>query len=240
MLEAVRVDGEMMAIPFPNLTASGINVMWIRKDWLDELGLEPPRTIKEVIRTGELFTEHQMGGEGTVGILGPGVDEELNAVGKCCFGLTPLFSAFHAYPQYWLKDEEGNLTYEKECMPCEPLDLVMAAKASGAIVIAQVERVAQAGSLDPRDVKIPGMLVDYVCVAEHPENIMQTHITHFNPAFTGEIKVPIKKDEEEMPLDPKKVFTRRAAMEIHRGDKCNMGIGMPGLIPKVLIEEGVD
>lgn len=137
-------------------------------------------------------------------------------------------------------DEEGNLTYEKECMPCEPLDLVMAAKASGAIVIAQVERVAQAGSLDPRDVKIPGMLVDYVCVAEHPENIMQTHITHFNPAFTGEIKVPIKKDEEEMPLDPKKVFTRRAAMEIHRGDKCNMGIGMPGLIPKVLIEEGVD
>ena len=61
MLEAVRVDGEMMAIPFPNLTASGINVMWIRKDWLDELGLEPPRTIKEVIRTGELFTEHQMG-----------------------------------------------------------------------------------------------------------------------------------------------------------------------------------
>lgn len=42
MLEAVWVDGEMMAIPFPNLTASGINVMWIRKDWLDELGLEPP------------------------------------------------------------------------------------------------------------------------------------------------------------------------------------------------------
>lgn len=111
MLEAVWVDGEMMAIPFPNLTASGINVMWIRKDWLDELGLEPPRTIKEVIRAGELFTEHQMGGEGTVGILGPGVDEELNAVGKCCFGLTPLFSAFHAYPKYWLKDEEGNLIY---------------------------------------------------------------------------------------------------------------------------------
>ena len=40
--------------------------------------------------------------------------------------------------------------------------------------------------------------------------------------------------------DDKKVFTRRAAMEIHAGNKCNMGIGMPGLIPKVLMEEGVD
>ena len=50
-------------------------------------------------------------------------------------------------------DEEGNLTYEKECMPCEPLDLVMAAKASGAVVVAQVERLAQAGSLDPRNVR---------------------------------------------------------------------------------------
>ena len=35
----------------------------------------------------------------------------MTAVGKCCFGLTPLFSAFHAYPKYWLKDEEGNLIY---------------------------------------------------------------------------------------------------------------------------------
>ena len=136
--------------------------------------------------------------------------------------------------------ENGNLTYEKECMPCEPLDLVMAAKANGAIVIAQVERLAQNGSLDPRIVKIPGMLVDYVCVAEHPERIMQTHITHFNPGFTGEIRVPIEQNEEAMPLDHKKVFTRRAAMAIHSGDKVNLGIGMPGLIPKVLLEEGVD
>ncbi len=137
-------------------------------------------------------------------------------------------------------DEDGNLTYEKECMPCEPLDLAMAAKASGAIVIAQVERVAQKGSLDPRNVKIPGLLVDYVCVAEHPDQIMQTHVTHFNPAFTGEIRVPLKADAEALPLDSRKVFSRRAAKEIHAGNKCNLGIGMPGLIPSILMEEGVD
>ena len=59
-------------------------------------------------------------------------------------------------------DEDGNLTYEKECMPCEPLDLAMAAKAAGAVVIAQVERVAATGTLDPRNVKVPGILVDYI------------------------------------------------------------------------------
>lgn len=137
-------------------------------------------------------------------------------------------------------DEDGNLTYEKECMPCEPLDLAMAAKASGAIVIAQVERVARKGSLDPRNVKIPGLLVDYVCVAEHPDQIMQTHVTHFNPAFTGEIRVPLKEDTEALPLDSRKIFSRRASKEIHAGNKCNLGIGMPGLIPSILMEEGVD
>ena len=69
-------------------------------------------------------------------------------------------------------------------------------------------------------------------MAEHPEDIMQTQVTHFNPAFTGEIRVPMEKSEDTMPLDDKKVFTRRAAMEIHAGNKCNMGIGMPGLIPR--------
>ena len=64
-------------------------------------------------------------------------------------------------------DEDGNLTYEKECMPCEPLDLAMAAKAAGAVVIAQVERVAATGTLDPRNVKVPGILVDYILSLIH-------------------------------------------------------------------------
>ena len=137
-------------------------------------------------------------------------------------------------------DMHGNLTYEKECMPCEPLDLAMACKAAGGIVVAQVERLAITGSLDPRNIRIPGILVDYVCVSEHPENTMQTHVTHFNPSFTGEIKAPVSSNVEPLPLNEKKVFSRRVAEEIHAGDKCNFGIGLPGLVPNILVEEGVD
>lgn len=111
IIEDVKRDGEMMAIPFPNLIASNINVMWIRQDWLDRLGLKAPQTLEEIIEAGRTFTEKQMGGAGTIGILGPGIEDSLTAVGKCCFGLGPFFSAFHAYPGYWITNQEGKLVY---------------------------------------------------------------------------------------------------------------------------------
>ena len=137
-------------------------------------------------------------------------------------------------------DTHGNLTYERECMPCEPLDLAMATKADGGIVIACVERIAQAGTLDPRDIRIPGILVDYVCIDERPNDRMQTHITHFNPAFTGEIRADIAQAIEKLPLDAKTVISRRTAAYFKKGTTCNFGLGMPTLVPKVLLEEGVE
>ena len=137
-------------------------------------------------------------------------------------------------------DTNGNLTYEKECMPCEPLDLAMATKADGGIVIACVERIAKAGTLDPRDIRIPGILVDYVCVDENPAERMQTHITHFNPAFTGEIRADVSTSLSKLPLDQWTVIARRTAAEFKKGKTANFGLGKPTLVPKVLVEEGVD
>lgn len=106
--------GEMMAIPAPNITASGINEMWIRQDWLDNLGLEVPRTWDEMAAVAEAFVTQDPDGNGeadTIGILGPGNSDHMNAIGGNQFGLDPLFSSFQSYPQYWLQDEDGTVKY---------------------------------------------------------------------------------------------------------------------------------
>ena len=106
--------GEMMAIPAPNITAGGINEMWIRQDWLDNLGLEVPRTWDEMAAVAEAFVTQDPDGNGeadTIGILGPGNSDHMNAIGGKQFGLDPLFSSFQSYPQYWLQDEDGTVKY---------------------------------------------------------------------------------------------------------------------------------
>ena len=106
--------GEMMAIPAPNITAGGINEMWIRQDWLDNLGLEVPRTWDELAAVAEAFVTQDPDGNGeadTIGILGPGNSDHMNAIGGNQFGLDPLFSSFQSYPQYWLQDEDGTVKY---------------------------------------------------------------------------------------------------------------------------------
>lgn len=107
-------NGEIMAIPAPNLTAGGINETWIRQDWLDKLDLEAPRTWDELAEVAEAFVNQDPDGNGeddTIGILGPGNADHMNAVGGNQFGLDPLFSCYQSYPQYWLEGEDGKVEY---------------------------------------------------------------------------------------------------------------------------------
>ncbi len=135
-------------------------------------------------------------------------------------------------------DENGNITCEKEALNLEMLSVAQAAKACGGIVIVQVESLAKAGSLNPKLVKVPSIYVDYIVVAEDPENLMQTQGTKYNRAFTGEIRVPLEGSMDPMPMNEKKVMLRRLAMEIKRGFKCNFGIGIPTYTGNVMAEEG--
>lgn len=106
--------GEMMAIPAPSMMVGEMNEMWIRQDWLDKLGLEVPRTWDEMAAVAEAFVTQDPDGNGeadTIGILGPGNSDHMNATGANQFGLDPLFSSFQSYPQYWLQDEDGTVKY---------------------------------------------------------------------------------------------------------------------------------
>ncbi len=134
-------------------------------------------------------------------------------------------------------DSDGNLTMEKEALTLEVLAIAMAAHNSDGIVIAQVERIAERGSLNPRQVKVPGIFVD--CVVEsHPDNHWQTFATPYSPAFSGEIKAPMRS-VPPMRLDERKIIARRAALELKANSVVNLGIGMPEGISSVANEEKI-
>jgi len=133
-------------------------------------------------------------------------------------------------------DEHGNISMEKEALTLEGLSIAQAVKNCGGIVIVQVERLRRHGTVDPKLVKIPGMLVNAVVIAR-PENHMQSFGEQYNPSFSGEIRVPLESIPP-LPLNERKVISRRAAMELTPGAVVNLGIGMPEGIAAVAAEEG--
>jgi propionate CoA-transferase len=132
-------------------------------------------------------------------------------------------------------DPEGNVTMEREALMLDAMEAAMAAHNSNGLVIVQVERIAASGTLDPRAVVVPGIFVDRVIVAS-PGAHAQTYGTAYNPAFSGEIKVPLGMTEIPV-LDERKVIARRCAFELPLGGVINLGIGVPEVVGAVAAEE---
>jgi propionate CoA-transferase len=131
-------------------------------------------------------------------------------------------------------DRRGNLSMEREGIIGEVLSIAQAAKNHGGIVIAQVERIVDRIA-DPKSVRVPGALVDFIVVAE-PAQHAQTFGEQFNEAYVtaanGHGSLP------PMEFSERKIIGRRALMEIRRGEIVNLGIGLPEAVAAVAAETG--
>ena len=135
-------------------------------------------------------------------------------------------------------DPSGNLSMEKESLTLDVLAQAMAAHNNGGIVIAQVERIVEQGSIRPKDVKVPGILVDCVVVAETAEMHRMNYGVMYDPSLSGEIRVPVE-GMAKMAFDERKIIARRAAFELPLNGVINLGVGAPDGVAVVAAEEKV-
>jgi len=144
-------------------------------------------------------------------------------------------------------DPRGNVTMEKEAAYLDVLSFAQATKASGGIVICQVERLSESRP-HPKSVKVPGFLIDYITVAPGQKiNRLET----YNPAYTGEVvlsKWQVREQNERLIAMAKGasvrqmedwVIARRAAQELRPGAVVNLGFGMPDMVGAVAQQEGI-
>ncbi len=138
-------------------------------------------------------------------------------------------------------DENGNLSTEEEAMILEVLPAVMATKRWGGRVIAQVKSIVQNGTFNPKEVTVPGVLIDNVVLAndvftEH----RQTFSWYYDPAYCGKVRVPVAS-LNALPLNERKVIGRRALMEVAADSIINIGTGIPNdTVGPIMAEENIN
>ena len=126
---------------------------------------------------------------------------------------------------------------EKEALTLEVLAIAMAARNSGGLVIAQVERIAERGSLNPRQVKIPG--ISSIASWWRSLNITGRHL-RCNTILPTAAKSECKLDRSpRCELNERKIIARRAALELSANSVVNLGIGMPEGVANVASEEKI-
>ncbi len=107
VLNSARFDGKLMAIPNADSSIESAQFLWIRKDWLDKLGLEAPKTMQELIKISEAFTTQDPDGNGKDDTYGIAIMKDLYSG---VMALEGFFAGFHAYPNFWM-EKDGSLAY---------------------------------------------------------------------------------------------------------------------------------
>ncbi|WP_309119247.1 extracellular solute-binding protein [Paenibacillus sp.] len=110
MLGTAKIGGKLMAIPETLSMLDNVEIIWIRKDWLEKLNLPVPTTMDELVKTAEAFVTQDPDGNGEADTYGFAFNKDAvigNVTGWA--DIAPIFYAFHAYPNGWIKDDSGHL-----------------------------------------------------------------------------------------------------------------------------------
>ncbi len=145
------------------------------------------------------------------------------------FYVTPRFNA--AFIRATAADEDGNLSMAEEASLLGNLAQAMAAKAGGGVVIAQVKEVVKPGALRAKDIRVPGMLVDFVVV--NPEQ-KQIEGFGYEPSVAGLGLVDVPRPGLNDVSLAARIVARRAARELPDGALVNVGFGMGSLVPRAI------
>lgn len=110
LIDSVTFNGKIMALPETDVY-SGPNFLWLRKDWMDKLGLSAPKTLADAKRIIQAFVEKDPGKNGLGNNVGLVCDSDLVGNPSTCYSLDPLFAQFDSYPKKWIQDKSGGKVY---------------------------------------------------------------------------------------------------------------------------------
>ncbi|PIY43950.1 MAG: acyl CoA:acetate/3-ketoacid CoA transferase [Armatimonadetes bacterium CG_4_10_14_3_um_filter_66_18] len=134
-------------------------------------------------------------------------------------------------------DPFGNLVMDEEAICGEVLAIAQAVRNSGGTVLAQVKRLLDEPA-PPHRVRVPGVLVDRIVVAE-PHEHEQTFAEAYNPTYFEPAPASVGAPPAPMPLDERRIIAARACEELPQGALANLGIGMPEGIARIAAERGL-
>lgn len=108
LLDSATFDGKLMAIPNAEGSIESAHFVWIRADWLKKLGLQPPKTMDDLLKISEAFTTKDPDENGIADTYGLAMTKDIYGG---CMGLEGFFAGYHAYPNFWGEDSSGKLVY---------------------------------------------------------------------------------------------------------------------------------
>ena len=109
LLNSGKFNGRLMAVP-ETVIDHGPNLLWLRKDWMEELGLEEPETLEDAFEIIDAFVQNRMGTEDGETPVGLACDTNLVGTTSSSYSVDPVFDSFGANPQRWIS-QDGEIVY---------------------------------------------------------------------------------------------------------------------------------